>query len=186
MEKAKARAVGFSAFLVVLMLTVAIAFTAIALDGSKKDNGDPVGTSVVFAVPVGTSDYSVLKSYFFGLQKNVTTGRWEGHYAVDIGADAGTAVLATYDGTVSEVSYNAVNGKVVVIDHGVGGLQTVYKGLDEDSVIVSVGQAVKKNQPIAQVGNTMSSEAKDGNHIHIEVLRNGKKINPAEVIPISK
>lgn len=183
-ERAKAKAVGWSAFLVVLMLTIAITFTAIVLNGSNQDPapgpGDEVGGPIAFGLPVQGA-FTVVKEYSASeLQYNQTVKRWEGHKAYDLGANLGTAVLATYAGTVSSVVSNSMWGTVVTIEHK-DGLKTVYSGL-EKNVLVASGDTVTKGQRIGSVGNTAAIEEKDAPHIHLEVFKDGKKVNPADYI----
>lgn len=185
MERARAKAVGWSAFLLVLMLTVTVAFVAIVLDrGSQNPNppgpGGEVGGPIAFGMPV-SGTINVIKEYSDSeLQYNQTAKRWEGHKAYDIGATLGTSILATYAGTVTSVVNNSMWGTVVTIEHR-DGLKTVYSGLDKN-VLVSSGDTVTKGQRIGSMGNTAAIEEKDSPHVHLEVFKDGKKVNPADYI----
>lgn len=89
-----------------------------------------------------------------------------GNNGVDIGAPAGTNVLASASGRVLIArgsGYNGGYGSMVIIDHG-NGVQTLYSHLS--SVGVSTGQNVVQGQVIGGVGNTGKST---GNHLHFEV-----------------
>ena len=95
-------------------------------------------------------------------------------------AELGTAVVATYAGTVTEVSSSPTYGTCVKIQHK-DGLMTVYCGLDS-AVEVKKGDYVEKGQRIGKFGDTLKLEAKDGPTLRIEVFKDGKKVNPADYI----
>ena len=91
---------------------------------------------------------------------------------MDIGAAAGTNVLAANDGTVIKAGWNNSYGNLVMIDHG-GGIVTLYA--HNSKLLVSTGDVVAKGQAIALVGSTGQST---GPHIHFEVRVNGEYQNP--------
>lgn len=95
------------------------------------------------------------------------------HYGMDFTAPTGTDVYATGDGVV-EVVENSLRGygKRVVIDHGFG-YKTLYGHLNGFNV--KKGQTVKRGEVIGFVGSTGTSTAP---HLHYEVFKNNKKVNP--------
>lgn len=99
------------------------------------------------------------------------------HWGQDFTAPTGTPVFATGDGKITEVrgsKRSRVNfGLHLKIDHGYG-YETLYGHLDAFNV--KRGQKVKRGDIIGYVGNTGGSTAP---HLHYEVHRNGKKVNPA-------
>jgi murein DD-endopeptidase MepM/ murein hydrolase activator NlpD len=95
------------------------------------------------------------------------------HYGMDFTAKVGTEIYTTGDGVVKEVESSIRGyGNKVVIDHGFG-YQTLYAHLSKFNV--KRGQKVKRGDVIGYVGNTGFSS---GPHLHYEVLKNGKKVNP--------
>lgn len=100
------------------------------------------------------------------------TGKNEFHQGIDIPAPYGHAVLAAAEGRVITAGWVRGFGNTVMIDHG-GGLVTIYG--HNSSVIVSVGETVKKGQQVAKIGSTGYST---GNHCHFEVRINGRHTNP--------
>ena len=95
------------------------------------------------------------------------------HTGIDFGAGVGTPIYATGAGKVTKVSTSFHGyGKQVEIDHGFG-LKTKYAHLSEFNV--KVGQRVKRGELIAYSGNTGTSS---GPHLHYEVHKNHKKVNP--------
>ncbi|MBL3658663.1 M23 family metallopeptidase [Fulvivirga sediminis] len=95
------------------------------------------------------------------------------HTGIDFSAPIGTPIYATADGVVSNttISFGGY-GKHVEIDHGFG-YKTHYAHMHE--FIVEEGQKIKRGQMIGYVGNTGVSTAP---HLHYEVIKNDKKINP--------
>jgi murein DD-endopeptidase MepM/ murein hydrolase activator NlpD len=96
------------------------------------------------------------------------------HAGIDFTAATGTPIYATGDGKVLAKRKRGGSGygKYVVIDHGYG-YESLYAHMS--SVSVRAGQTVKRGEIIGKVGNTGLSTAP---HLHYEVHRNGKKINP--------
>lgn len=94
------------------------------------------------------------------------------HTGVDISAAKGTPVHATADGVVSRQEPGSGYGISVVLNHGYS-YQTVYAHLSKK--LVKPGEKVKRGQVIGYVGNTGLSF---GSHLHYEVIKNGKHVNP--------
>jgi murein DD-endopeptidase MepM/ murein hydrolase activator NlpD len=95
------------------------------------------------------------------------------HTGVDFTAPKGTPIYATGDGVVITVkTVFGGYGKYVEIDHGFG-FVTRYAHMNDFKV--RKGQKVKRGDHIGSVGNTGSSTAP---HIHYEVLKDGKQVNP--------
>lgn len=110
----------------------------------------------------------------FGMREHPLYGSQRFHSGVDLSTQRGTPVKATADGIVSVSGYGAGNGNVVVIEHG-HGFSTVYA--HNDANLARVGQTVKRGEVVAQAGATGTAT---GVHVHYEVWRNGRPVNPAE------
>ena len=96
------------------------------------------------------------------------------HYGLDFTASTGTPIYATGNGTVEKVKYTRFGyGKHIIINHGYE-YKTLYAHLSKYNV--KKGEKVTRGQVIGFVGNTGRSVAP---HLHYEVLKNGKKVNPA-------
>lgn len=95
------------------------------------------------------------------------------HTGLDIAAPKGTPIKAAAGGTVT-YSGNANDGygNYVVISHG-NGIQTVYAHCSR--LLVSKGQHISQGEVIAKVGSTGNST---GNHLHLEIRKNGVSYNP--------
>lgn len=95
------------------------------------------------------------------------------HAGIDFTAPIGTEIYATGNGVVAKTEYNGRGyGNNVVIQHGYG-YSTLYGHMSRFAV--RPGQRVKRGDVIGYVGNTGSST---GPHVHYEVIKNGKKIDP--------
>lgn len=108
----------------------------------------------------------------FGWRNNPFSGRPEFHSGIDLGAPAGSPILAAYDGVVVASTYNWSMGNYVMIDHG-DGLYTIY--MHASKLYVNVNDVVIKGEQIAAVGTTGSST---GNHLHFGVRLNGSYVSP--------
>jgi murein DD-endopeptidase MepM/ murein hydrolase activator NlpD len=96
------------------------------------------------------------------------------HYGVDFSAPKGTPIYATGDGTVEKVQKSRRGfGNHIVINHGYG-YESLYAHMTKYTV--RKGQKVKRGDIIGFVGSTGKSTAP---HLHYEVHKDGKKINPA-------
>lgn len=112
----------------------------------------------------------------FGPRKDSATGETVQHTGIDIAASEGTPISAALDGTIAETGESGSMGKYVKIDHGAG-LQTVYEHCSE--ILFQKDQQVKKGDTIAKVGKTGDA---DGAHLHFEVIRDGKQVDPLGII----
>ena len=103
--------------------------------------------------------------------------RSHSHSGIDIAAPYGTPIKASASGTVT-YSGNANDGYglYVIISHG-NGVQTVYAHCSQ--LLVSAGQTVSQGEVIAKVGSTGNST---GNHLHLEVRKNGVTYNPQNYV----
>jgi murein DD-endopeptidase MepM/ murein hydrolase activator NlpD len=115
-------------------------------------------------------------SSFFGERQDPFTGHQAFHKGVDFAGAAGSEVVAVAAGIVTWAGKRAGYGALVEISHGDGYI-TRY-GHNQRN-LVTVGQTVTRGEPIALMG---SSGRSTGPHVHFEVLRNGRQVNPATFI----
>ncbi|MDE2491835.1 MAG: M23 family metallopeptidase [Elusimicrobia bacterium] len=102
----------------------------------------------------------------------------EFHPGIDIANSPDTPIYATADGTVEFVGWSHGYGNLVVIDHGYG-LQTLYGHTSK--AVVKAGERVVRGQMIAYMGTTGRST---GPHLHYEIRRMGKPINPMAYLKV--
>ncbi len=96
------------------------------------------------------------------------------HKGVDLAAPKNTPVMAAADGTIEIIGRKGSYGKYIRIGHK-GGYQTAYAHLNGYRQDLKVGSKVKRGEVIAYVGTTGRST---GPHLHFEVIKNGKVVNP--------
>ena len=99
-----------------------------------------------------------------------------GHRGTDIPAPEGTPILAAHSGTVIISGWNNSYGNQVLLDNGAG-LSTRYAHMTQTAV--TAGEAVTAGQVIGYVGSTGDST---GNHLHFEVIQNGVRVNPMDMV----
>lgn len=109
-----------------------------------------------------------------------TLQEWTVHNGIDIQAKRGTPVKASEFGTIESVTETTDKGIEIVIVHE-NGYKTVYSNLSSKDM-VGVGDTVVKGQVISGVGNTSAFEYYEPDHLHFEVKKDGKHINPLDVL----
>lgn len=111
---------------------------------------------------------------------SVTMEDYRIHTGLDIACPINTHVYSAGDGTITFAGEDAFMGYTIEIEHS-GGYKTVYSNLSSCDMVEN-GQSIKKGEIIATTGQTASSEILDAPHIHFEVLKDGKHINPLDII----
>ncbi len=122
--------------------------------------------------PLKETEIKYISSYF-GYRPDPIYKIEKLHTGIDFSAQMGTEAYATGDGVVSNIEKGHWGyGNMVTIDHGYG-YKTRYAHLKKAAV--RKGQQVKRGQLIGFIGNTGKTT---GVHLHYEVLKNNKPINP--------
>jgi murein DD-endopeptidase MepM/ murein hydrolase activator NlpD len=112
----------------------------------------------------------------YGLRKHPISGYSKMHKGVDFAAPTGTPVYAAGDGVIESIGRNGGYGNYVRIRHS--NYSTAYAHLNGYAKGMKRGRRVKQGQVIAYVGTTGRST---GPHLHYEVIRAGKQINPMKL-----
>ena len=112
----------------------------------------------------------------YGHRIDPFSGHKAWHDGVDFAGAEGSDVIAVAGGIVTDASSRSGYGKMVELNHGNG---YVTRYAHNHSLTVKVGDIVEKGQVIALMG---SSGRSTGPHVHFEVLRNGKSVNPERYI----
>ena len=111
----------------------------------------------------------------FGYRVHPFTGAYTFHEGLDISGSLGTPIKSPADGVASFVGCKDLFGKVVMIDHPVSGFKTVYAHLYKAAVVK--GQALKRGDIVGYIGNSGRST---GPHLHFEVHKHNKVLNPMD------
>ena len=111
----------------------------------------------------------------YGMRRHPILGYRRMHAGLDFRAGRGTPIVAVTDGRVVSAGRAGGCGIAVKLNHG-GGLETRYCHMSR--MAVSRGQDVRRGQVIGYVGSTGLST---GPHLHYEMYRNGRAINPQSV-----
>lgn len=119
-------------------------------------------------------------SSYFGKRTDPFTGRPAMHEGLDFAGKLGSDIIAVAAGVVTWSGPRYGYGNLVEINHG-NGFVTRYGHCLKN--LVKVGQTVKKGQHIAEMG---SSGRSTGPHVHFEVLRNGKPVDPARYLTAAR
>ncbi len=114
----------------------------------------------------------------FGERVDPFTGGEEFHEGIDFAAPQGTQIHAVAAGIVTWAGPRGGFGNMVQIDHG-NGYATRYGHAYK--VLVHVGETVQRGDVIGLVGNTGRST---GPHVHFEVLKNGREVDPARFVAL--
>lgn len=147
---------------------------------SQMLGGDPITPSVPLAPHVhrhpnpdvhGTPTTGRVTSSF-GHRSDPFHGRRKFHSGVDIGAPKGTPITALQPGRVTHAGPAGTYGNLIVVDHG-DGVETRYA--HAHGVDVQVGDQVQAGARLGTVGSTGRST---GPHLHFEVRRNGRALDP--------
>lgn len=108
-----------------------------------------------------------------------TLEEWRYHPAVDYIGEGD--VVSIMDGTVTAVDmHTTLDGNVVTVTHA-DGYVSYYKSLGDD-ITVKVGDTVKAGDKLGVTSDSMMSELNAGPHLHLEVKKDGKYIDPMTVL----
>ena len=119
-------------------------------------------------------------SSFFGRRTDPFSGKQAFHKGIDFTARTGTPVYAVASGVVTWAGWSKDYGKLVEVRHS-DGYRTRYA--HNSAVTVKPGELVQKGQTIARVGRTGRAS---GTHLHLEVLADGKLVDPLQYISTSR
>ena len=134
-----------------------------------------VEKDIYIATPMGLPAAGYISSGY-GKRSDPFSGEKLFHSGVDICSKAGTPIKATADGIVSFSAWTQNSGYAIVLEHGCG-FSTIYAHNKSNNV--KIGSIVKRGDIIGYVGSTGKST---GPHVHYEVWKDGKNINPQKYL----
>lgn len=128
--------------------------------------------------PMGYPHFGVITSGYGHRENPFTSEGVESHKGLDIRGKYGEIVKSTASGSVIFAGRRGGYGKCIVIDHG-NGFETYYGHLS--SILVREDQKVNAGDEIGKIGSTGRST---GPHLHYEIHKNGKIINPRSFLTL--
>lgn len=133
-----------------------------------------------YSLPMGTA---ILKDYSNGtMVKSKTMNDWRTHNGVDFTGETGDEIRAVGHGTVEDILVDASWGTVVVLKLD-NGTKARYCGID--NINVEKGETVERDFVIGTLG-VIPIESADVSHLHFEMLRDGKYIDPIEALSMQR
>ena len=143
---------------------------------AAKPNKKPVREK--YSAPVkGTLQWAFAANE---LVYSATLNQWMTHSGIDIAAAKGSEVYAVWGGIVDAVYMDDALGVSVVIAHS-DGLRTTYANLAENPP-VKEGSKINANGAVGVVGNTAMAECADPSHLHFEIHKDGKAVDPLDYV----
>lgn len=133
-----------------------------------------------FILPMNTEiqkDFSTETPVF-----SKTMGDYRTHSGIDFAGTPGAEIFSIGNGVVTRVLADTMWGYIIEIDHG--DLTARYIGLDQSSA-VGIGDNVQAGQKIGTLAE-IPVEKDDGTHLHFEVIKDGKAVEPFAALGIEK
>ena len=171
---------------VVAVLVFSVAVVGLTIGFANKANSSTNDAPLVevvkpvqesFSLP--TDEYTVFKDA--SIDKLVymsSLNMWKTHNGIDISMPENSIVKSVFSGKVKKVEQSTLDGIVVTVELS-NGMIAVYKSLS--SATVKEGDTVANGAQIGVVG-TMLSESDAGTHLHLELKKDGRYVNPADYI----
>jgi murein DD-endopeptidase MepM/ murein hydrolase activator NlpD len=119
----------------------------------------------------------------FGGRNHPILGRSAMHTGVDWAAPRGTPIIASGNGVVEKAEWAGGYGRQTIVRHA-NGYETSYNHQSAFAKGIKAGAKVRQGQVIGYVGSTGLST---GNHLHYELMVNGRKVDPMRVrLPVGR
>ena len=185
--------------------TLEVFFSQPNEDGSASENSEILYISATFGnrhrtyyrfqLPDGTVDYFDREGHSsrpfllrnpvpngrftssFGMRRHPILGYTRMHTGVDWAAPRGTPIIASGDGVVERAGWAAGYGRQTILRH-LNGYRTSYNHQSAIAKGIVPGAKVRQGQVIGYVGSTGQAT---GNHLHYELMVNGRKVDPLRV-----
>ena len=109
----------------------------------------------------------------------ITSNFENNHKGIDINGSIGTKIYSPMEGIVIYAGFDKKFGNSIIISHDNG---CITKYMHNKSNLVKSGERIDIKKPIAEMGNSGSSVKNEGIHLHFELWKDGKVINPSGYI----
>ena len=106
----------------------------------------------------------------------ITSNFENNHKGIDINGSIGTKIYSPMEGIVIYAGFDKKFGNSIIISHDNG---CITKYMHNKSNLVKSGERIDIKKPIAEMGNSGSSVKNEGIHLHFELWKDGKVINPS-------
>jgi len=127
-------------------------------------------------IPTGRPISKGWMSSYYGMRNDPFSGKREHHKGIDFAGKDGSSVKVVASGVVTWASERYGYGNLVEVNHG-NGYKTRYG--HNKKILVKIGDKVAKGDKLALMGSTGRST---GPHVHFEVLKNGRNVNPTKYV----
>ncbi|MGK5168968.1 M23 family metallopeptidase [Geodermatophilus sp. CPCC 205761] len=159
-------------------LEVAAALSGATVTGLAPGTGSVACTGVSPLLRSVTGEWTIPTegplTSGFGQRNSPTGGGVRLHAGLDLAPGCDAPIVAAAAGVVVRAGASSGYGNLVVVDHG-GGVVTRYAHMEDDDLLVVVGQPVVAGQQVARVGTKGDST---GCHLHFEVYQDGAPVDP--------
>lgn len=150
----------------------------------QKENDSKAVSKQTNSEAVNPVEGSLARAYSEDPVYMASTKDYRPHFGMDIKTEKGAPVVVSMDGVVKTVDVST-EGTYVEVDHQ-NGVLTKYCNLEE-KVNVKKGDNVKASQELGKIGNTTNFAYEEyGPHLHFEVLKDGKSVDPAKFVSYKK
>tara|TARA_B100000945_G_C20330068_1_gene571929 strand:+ start:302 stop:943 length:642 start_codon:yes stop_codon:yes gene_type:complete len=103
----------------------------------------------------------------------------DNHMGIDINGNIGTQIYVPMNGQVIYSGFDKKFGNTIIVSHDNG---FITKYMHNKKNFVKYGDKVKIDKPIAEMGNSGASVKNEGIHLHFELWKDGKVIDPSSFI----
>ena len=126
-------------------------------------------------------EYSIDELVYSPTMKDFRT-----HGGIDITGDMGSPVRLFTSGKITDIYDDASLGKTVAVDHG-NGISALYSNLSCDlPQTTAVGAKLEGGAVIGAIGCTAATECADVSHVHLEITKDGERIDPKAYLSSEK
>lgn len=143
----------------------------------EEPSGPTGGQTVAFILPLDGASSSVEHNSVY---ENKTLDKWYYHKGVDYAAPEGTDVRCIADGKIVLIDLSEKLGNIIEVQHA-DGVCSSYRFVEPVSGL-KVGDSVKQGDVIGHVSAAYGTESKDGTHLHLEMTKDEKQVDPADYI----